>query len=580
MVQKAQKWQQRRMDKFESKSRLQTAQSAQGRGKPRIPGRGVATSRILGRKPIVPSQLGVGLQTDQETGLNLGSFKIRSIGRRLAKLDVGPHAEYHTSSITQGSSRIPLRRSSRSGAATLEIYQSGQQVYAQSPASARFKEFFCSSSGANRPPNSPSEHVPEGPEPIYSKLISGYQLYHHPTSFPLDYGQSLPRFELAYETWGTLAANKDNVILLHTGLSASSHAKSHLHNHNPGWWEKFIGHGHGYPIDLDRYFLICTNVLGSCYGSTGPSSIDPITGLQYGIHFPILSMFDIVRAQFKLLDHLGIDRLYASVGGSMGGMQSIAAAWLEPQRVRKVVSISGCGRSHPSSIAFRYAQRSVLMADPNWNGGFYYDSTPPHTGMKLARQIATITYRSGPEWEQRFGRKRKMTEHKEGKYRLGSPTFYPDFLIEAYLDHQGDQFCSKYDANSLIYLSKAMDLFDMTEEGLGELFQFQAGNRSISTNQSDAFSKRHVSSLSDYALNLVDSLSVTFKNLHPSQEFLILGAQSDVLFPIILQRELAEALRQSGKQSVTYYELDSPYGHDTFLIDFNGVGGAIRGFLS
>jgi homoserine O-acetyltransferase len=229
-----------------------------------------------------------------------------------------------------------------------------------------------------------SEVDESGPEPAYSKIVSGYKTYHHSTPLELDYGGQLPQFDIAYETWGELNDAKDNVILIHTGLSASSHAHSTPENPSEGWWEKFIGPGKA--IDTDRFFVICTNVLGGCYGSTGPSSPDPSDGKPYATRFPILSIFDMIRAQFLLLDSLGVNKLYASVGSSMGGMQSVAAAHLYPERVHKVVSISGSARSSPSSIALRYAQRSVLMADPNWNRGFYYDGVPPHTGMKLARR--------------------------------------------------------------------------------------------------------------------------------------------------------------------------------------------------
>ena len=241
-----------------------------------------------------------------------------------------------------------------------------------------------------------------GPEPPYARPSPlSYNVYRHPQPFQLTYSASLPSFEIAYETWGTLSPTRDNVILLHTGLSASSHAASTSLNPSDGWWEKFIGPGR--PLDTNQFFVICTNVLGGCYGSTGPSSIDASTGERYATRFPIVSIFDMVKAQFCLLDHLGIERLYASVGSSMGAMQSLAAGWLFPHRVGKIVSISGTARSSPGSIAMRYAQRSgvypsiclchahpysqpVLMADPNWNKGFYYDGLPPHTGMKLARR--------------------------------------------------------------------------------------------------------------------------------------------------------------------------------------------------
>jgi homoserine O-acetyltransferase len=197
-----------------------------------------------------------------------------------------------------------------------------------------------------------------GPEPSYSFVTSGYKTYHHAEPLPLDYGGVLPEYDVAYETWGQLNERKDNAILIHTGLSASSHAKSHADNTARGWWEEFIGPGKA--LDTDRFFVICTNVLGGCYGSTGPSSVHPLDseGGRYGTRFPILSIFDMVRAQFHLLDSLGIRSLFASVGSSMGGMQSIAAAHLEPERVQRVISISGCARSGPSSIALRFAQRS------------------------------------------------------------------------------------------------------------------------------------------------------------------------------------------------------------------------------
>jgi homoserine acetyltransferase len=207
------------------------------------------------------------------------------------------------------------------------------------------------------PVNDDATAASDGPEPVYGN-VSGYQTFHHPEPVRLDYGGVLRQFDIAYETWGKLNADRSNAILIHTGLSASSHARSSPSNPVPGWWERFIGPGKA--IDTDQFFVICTNVLGGCYGSTGPSSRDPSDGKHYATRFPILSIFDMVRAQFKLLDHLGIKRLYASVGSSMGGMQSLAAAHLEPERVGKVVSISGTARTSPASIALRYAQRSGM----------------------------------------------------------------------------------------------------------------------------------------------------------------------------------------------------------------------------
>ncbi|TFK71767.1 homoserine acetyltransferase [Pluteus cervinus] len=421
-----------------------------------------------------------------------------------------------------------------------------------------------------------------GPEPAYARPHpSQYSIYHHPRPFHLVYAAKLPSFDIAYETWGTLSPTRDNAILLHTGLSASSHAASTPTNPSEGWWEKFVGPGKA--IDTDRYFVICTNVLGGCYGSTGPSSLQPSTGKPYGTNFPIISIFDMVRAQFHLLDSLGIDQLYASVGCSMGAMQSLAAGWLYPDRVGKVVSISGTARSTPSSIAMRFAQRSVLMADPNWNKGFYYDGLPPHTGMKLARQIATITYRSGPEWDQRFGRRiRTLPDSVTGKEQSSSPALCPDFLIETYLDHQGEQFCLKYDANSLIYISKAMDLFDMTSTALDGLQLTSSFHPLTIPLSPHGLHKTSHSKSHPPPANPPPYLSELAQGMQPLSNIptLVLGVQSDILFTVEQQREVADALRLAGNDRVSYYELGGVWGHDTFLIDVLNVGGAIRGFLA
>lgn len=420
-----------------------------------------------------------------------------------------------------------------------------------------------------------------GPEPAYQKVVSGYETFRYPHRYALDYGGTLPGFQIAYETWGTLNAARDNAILLHTGLSASSHAASTPSNPAKGWWEDFIGPGKA--LDTNRFFVICTNVLGSCYGSTGPSSVCPVLGEPYATRFPILSIFDMVRAQFLLLDDLGIDRLYASIGSSMGGMQSIAATHLFPERVQRMASISGTARSSPSGIALRYSQRSVLMADPNWNRGFYYgpDQMPPHTGMKLARQIATITYRSGPEWEQRFGRVRRTLNRDLAVAEARVPALCPDFLVETYLDHQGEQFCLKYDANSLIYISKSMDLFDMSDDALAQLGETRMlahgddGRLPIPASEEgaeegvvyapDERRRQHITTISNPgAHHYVPSLARGLSRLRRTPS-LIIGVQSDILFPVEQQRELAECLRMNGNPSVMYYEMDAPHGHDSFL---------------
>lgn len=436
-----------------------------------------------------------------------------------------------------------------------------------------------------------------GPEPSYT--TGAHQSFTSHEPLLLDWGGVLSEYTVAYETWGTLNKDKSNAILLYTGLSASSHAHSTPDNDKPGWWEKFIGSGG--PLDTDKYFVICTNVLGGCYGSTGPSSIEPATGHRYGTRFPILTMQDVVRAQFSLLDSLGIAKLYASVGSSMGGMQSLAAGVLFPERVGLIASISGCARSHPYSIAMRHTQRQVLMNDPNWKRGFYYGSVPPHSGMKLAREIATVTYRSGPEWEQRFGRRRADPSKV--------PALCPDFLIETYLDHAGEKWCLEYDPNSLLYISKAMDLFD-----LGKSHQDLIEGRrrraleTMRTTSDNAAPATEPGQSASCTLALPDepyqeqpqseepesALPQDARSTEPPADLiaglasvshiptLVMGVASDSLFPSWQQREIAKTLKHAGNKDVTHIELGedkSLFGHDTFLLDLENVGGNLKRFL-
>lgn len=437
--------------------------------------------------------------------------------------------------------------------------------------------------------------IESGPEPSYT--TGHHERFHCRQPLLLDWGGVLPEFDVAYETWGQLNKDKSNAILLHTGLSASSHASSTPTNPKQGWWEKFIGPGK--PLNTDKYFIICTNIIGGCYGSTGPSSLDPSDGQRYATRFPILTVEDMVRAQFRLLDAMGIQRLFASVGSSMGGMQSLAAGVLFPERIEKIVSISGCARSHPYSVAMRHTQRQVLMMDPKWARGFYYDSIPPHSGMKLAREIATVTYRSGPEWEKRFGRRRADPSKP--------PALCPDFLIETYLDHAGEKFCLEYDPNSLLYVSKAMDLFDLgyaqqmeTKKRRAEYeARIAQGGKDVRStdavcdltlpdkpyeeqpgvNSAPAMSQA-VASTSDTNVppqDLVAGLA-PLKNHH----VLVMGAASDILFPAWQQREIAATLRAVGNKNVEHIELGediSMFGHDTFLLDLKNVGGAVENFL-
>ncbi len=371
-----------------------------------------------------------------------------------------------------------------------------------------------------------NKDLPGGPEPVYDRVASGYQTFHSPQEFVCDWGGLLSELSLAYETWGELSPARDNAILLHTGLSASSHARSQPENPHPGWWEEFIGPGSA--LDTDRFFVICTNLLGGCYGSTGPSSTNPATDEPYATDFPIITVGDMVRAQVLLLDHLGIERLHASVGASLGGMQSLILAASVPERVGRIVSISAAVRSYPQSIALRFVQRQAVMSDPDWRGGRYYGASFPHRGQKVAREIGTITYRSAPEWLDRFSRER-LSE---------MPRLDEDFQVERYLAYQGEKFCLQYDANSYLYISKAMDLFDLTPD-----------------QEEDKPTLERISC--------------------PA---LVIGVLSDVLFPAWQQRELVEELKKGGCH-VTHVELDAQYGHDTFLIERERVGEPIKNHL-
>ncbi|KAK9378120.1 Alpha/Beta hydrolase protein [Kockiozyma suomiensis] len=443
---------------------------------------------------------------------------------------------------------------------------------------------------SNRPMSFPCLDVLEhrtrsfdtGPEPTYSRNVSGYETYHSSQPLRLDNGGILLEYDIAYETWGTLNADKSNAILLHTGLSASSHAHSTAKSPNPGWWEKFIGPGCA--IDTDNFFVICTNVIGGCYGSSGPSSIDPADGDKYATRFPIVTIDDMTRAQQRLIsEELGISKLHASVGASMGGMQSLSYGTQFPDLVGRIVSISGCARSHPYSIAMRHTQRQVLMADPNWRRGYYYDGVPPHAGMKLAREIATITYRSGPEWEQRFGRKRADPRKP--------PALCPDFLIETYLDHQGEKFCLEYDPNSLLYVSKAMDLFDMSLS----VRQKAIKTRALTNFEDDVatatcalphepYEEVEENADTPHQLNFDearDDLVAGMRALVDTPVF-VLGVESDILFPSWQQKEIADVLREGGNEKVEHLELGSEvswYGHDTFLLSIDEVGQPVKKFL-
>ena len=266
----------------------------------------------------------------------------------------------------------------------------------------------------------------------------------------------------AYETWGELNEASDNAVLIFTGLSPSAHVASSVDDPTSGWWEDMVGPDK--PIDTNRYFVICVNSLGSCFGSTGPASINPDTGRHYRLEFPVLSLEDVADGGALVLDHLGIDVLHSVVGASMGGMTALAFTLLHPDRSRSLISISSASRSLPFSIAVRSLQREMIRTDPEWRAGQYDFDAGPVNGMRLARKLGMISYRSATEWTERFGRERSSAGSE------GPGPFGIDFEVESYLEAHAKRFIGTFDANCYLYLSRAMDLFDVTDHG-GSLSQ-------------------------------------------------------------------------------------------------------------
>jgi homoserine O-acetyltransferase len=353
-----------------------------------------------------------------------------------------------------------------------------------------------------------------------------------PDPFALYRGGTLHGARIAYESWGRLNAARDNAILLFTGLSPSAHAAATELDPTPGWWQRMIGPN--LAIDTSRHFVICVNSLGSCFGSTGPASVDPATGERYGVSFPELAVEDIASSAFAAVQALGIERLFAVVGASLGGMSVVAFAAQFPAAARRLITISGSAAASPFAIALRSVQREAILRDPDWQGGHYSPEHPPRSGMRLARKLGTITYRSAAELRQRFGR-----EPLAGNARSLSQ-FAPRFAIEGYLETQAERFTRIFDPNCYLYLSSAMDRFDLAEHG---------GSAAA-------------------ALRAVSSESV-----------LVLGVESDMLFPIYEQAGIAEAFEQNGLPT-RFVRLPSLEGHDAFLVDIPRFGAEIRRFLS
>jgi homoserine O-acetyltransferase len=337
---------------------------------------------------------------------------------------------------------------------------------------------------------------------------------------------------IAYETWGELNAQADNAILIFTGLSPSAHATSSPEDPAPGWWEEIVGPCR--PIDTNRYFVICINSLGSCFGSTGPATDDPTTGEPYRLTFPVLTLEDVAVSGKALLDDLGIRSLHSVVGPSMGGMTTLAFAAMYPQVARSLVLISTASRSLPYAISLRSLQREMIRRDPEWRDGNYEAGAGPIGGMRLARKLGMITYRSGKEWETRFGRERVREEHPPGDL------FAADFEVESYLEHHANKFTGQFDPNCYLYLSRASDLFDLAEHGGSA----QAALKPIAADR-----------------------------------ILVVGVTSDFLFTIEQQRELAAQFELTGKP-VSLIELDSIQGHDSFLVDMDRFRPVLAAFFS
>lgn len=348
---------------------------------------------------------------------------------------------------------------------------------------------------------------------------------------PLDSGAALGPLTLAYETYGTLSARRDNAVLVMHALSGSAHAAGRHHptDRKPGWWDGLIGPGRG--IDTDQYFVICVNVIGSCYGSTGPLSIDPRTDRPYGARFPIITIGDMVRAQMRLLDRLGIDTLHAVIGGSMGGMQVLDLAINYPDRVRLAIPLATTARHSAQMIAWNHIGRQAIMRDPNWRGGDYYGYALPVEGLATARMIGHVTYLSEERLDWRFGRQLQASDAL-------SYSFASEFAVESYLNYQGASFVDRYDPNSYLYITKALDYYDAS-----------AGHGSLVAALKQARAR-----------------------------FVIASFNTDWLYPPRESEVLVTALEAAGRD-VEYYPLESPLGHDAFLLENDQIAPIVASSL-
>jgi len=344
----------------------------------------------------------------------------------------------------------------------------------------------------------------------------------------LESGEKFGPVSLAYETYGVLNKDKSNAILITHALSGDAHAAGlHEGADNPGWWDEFIGPAKAF--DTDKYFVICSNILGGCKGSTGPASINPKTAKPYALDFPLITINDIVNAQKRLVDHLGIEKLLSVVGGSMGGQQALSWLVNYPQNLRSVVPIATTIKHSPQQIAFNEVGRQAIMADAHWKSGNYYEGPAPSKGLAVARMIGHITYMSDTSMAEKFGRAKKDVGE--------TFKFTADFEVEGYLRYRGDNFVKRFDANSYLYITKAMDNFDASG---GRRFE-----------------------------DVLEGTKV---------KVLVISFKSDWLYPAYQSKEIVKACKLSGVET-TYCEIASTYGHDAFLLEVEEETHLIKHFL-
>lgn len=360
-----------------------------------------------------------------------------------------------------------------------------------------------------------------------------FHFAHPPDEFIFENGEKLGPLTIAYETYGELNADKTNAILVLHALTGDSHAAGYYSKDDlkPGWWDNMIGPNK--PIDTKKYFVVCSNVIGGCMGSTGPSSIDPRTQKPYGMRFPMVSIGDMVKAQKRLLDYLGIEKILAVIGGSMGGMQALEWSVRYPDMVYGAIPIATTAKHSAMAIAFNEVARQAIMSDPNWNFGDYYGKLPPAHGQAVARMIGHITYLSDVALRKKFDRNINYTKDKKNLFEM-------EFGVSSYLKYQGEKFVSRFDANSFLYLTRATDYFNLAQtHGDGSLVK--------------ALSKAKA-------------------------KFLVVSFSSDWLYPTHQSKELVKAMKKNGLE-VNFCEIKTDYGHDSFLVSNPKLEALIDGFL-